>query len=379
MSRAAVAAMSRAAVAATSRAAVAKRMTEQNGPPPGGTPPRSTGRDTSWWHEASAPRRVENGIKARSKRGAIGEQWWSRRFVAVLESFGMSGRLARGRNYARRGQVMEFELTTGKVRARVQGSRPAPYQVRIGVLPLTTAQWRSVTAALGAQALFRAKLLAGEMPHEIEEVFAACGTPLFPRSARDLEMSCSCPDWGVPVQAPGRGLLRTGREVRRRPVRDAGLARPGPGGTARRAAAPVGRAGPRSRWDDGPGRVFVGESKCRTAGRVPGPVLVAGVVPGPVARGPGRPGYRSGPGAPLVRAAWGPGSRAGSDRPAHPRVPAPGRTGGVAGRGAGRPGPRIGRGFVYTNVFGAPQWVDRQAFAGGCQMNRKPIMSGRAA
>ena len=157
-------------------------------------------RDTSWWHEASAPRRVENGIKARSKRGAIGEQWWSRRFVAVLESLGMSGRLARGRNYARRGQVMEFELSTGKVRARVQGSRPAPYQVRIGVLPLTTAQWRSVTAALGAQALFRAKLLAGEMPHEIEEVFAACGTPLFPRSARDLEMSCSCPDWGVPCK-----------------------------------------------------------------------------------------------------------------------------------------------------------------------------------
>ncbi len=170
-------------------------MSERSGPPRG-----SAGRDTSWWHEASAPRQVENGIKARSKRGAIGEQWWSRRFVEVLESFGMSGRLSRGRNYARRGQVMEFELGTGKVRARVQGSRPAPYQVRIGVLPLTTAQWRSVTEALGAQALFRAKLLAGEMPHEIEDVFAACGTPLFPRSARDLEMSCSCPDWGVPCK-----------------------------------------------------------------------------------------------------------------------------------------------------------------------------------
>jgi uncharacterized Zn finger protein len=165
-------------------------MSEHSGPP----------RDTSWWAEASAPRQVENGIRARSKRGAIGEQWWSRRFVEVLESFGMSGRLARGRNYARRGQVMEFELGTGKVRARVQGSRPAPYQVRIGVMPLTTAQWRSVTEALGAQALFRAKLLAGQMPHEIEDVFAACGTPLFPRSARDLEMSCSCPDWGVPCK-----------------------------------------------------------------------------------------------------------------------------------------------------------------------------------
>jgi uncharacterized Zn finger protein len=57
-----------------------------------------------------------------------------------------------------------------------------------------------VEQALAAQALFRARLLAGEMPPEIEEVFAACGTPLFPRSARDLDMSCSCPDWGVPCK-----------------------------------------------------------------------------------------------------------------------------------------------------------------------------------
>jgi uncharacterized Zn finger protein len=53
---------------------------------------------------------------------------------------------------------------------------------------------------LASQALFRAKLLAGEMPHEIEEAFAECGTPLFPRSATDLDMHCSCPDWGVPCK-----------------------------------------------------------------------------------------------------------------------------------------------------------------------------------
>jgi len=31
-------------------------------------------------------------------------------------------------------------------------------------------------------------------------VFAGCGTPLFPRSAADLDMHCSCPDWGVPCK-----------------------------------------------------------------------------------------------------------------------------------------------------------------------------------
>ena len=146
------------------------------------------------------PIRVEGGVKARSKRGAIGEQWWSRRFIGVLESYGMSGRLARGRSYARAGQVLDFKLAQGKVTAQVQGSRVRPYQVRIGVLPLTTAQWRRVQDRLASQALFRAKLLAGEMPHEIEEVFSECGTPLFPRSDADLDMHCSCPDWGVPCK-----------------------------------------------------------------------------------------------------------------------------------------------------------------------------------
>ena len=152
------------------------------------------------WPPPSRPRRVEGGIKARSKRGAIGEQWWSRRFIAVLESYGMTGRLARGRSYARAGQVLDFELSQGKVTAQVQGSRVRPYQVRIGVLPLTTAQWRTVQERLASQALFRAKLLAGEMPREIEEVFADCGTPLFPGSPGDLDMRCSCPDWEVPCK-----------------------------------------------------------------------------------------------------------------------------------------------------------------------------------
>ena len=149
---------------------------------------------------AGRPIPVDGGIKARSKRGSIGEQWWSRRFIAVLESYGMSGRLQRGRSYARKGQVLEFELRQGRVTARVQGSRPQPYKVSIGVLPLTTPQWREVERRLASQALFRAKLLAGEMPAEIERVFADCGTPLFPRSAADLDMRCSCPDWEVPCK-----------------------------------------------------------------------------------------------------------------------------------------------------------------------------------
>ncbi len=157
--------------------------------------PRDTG-----FYPPSRPRKATGGIKARSKRGAIGEQWWSRRFIDVLESFGMQSRLARGRNYARAGQVLNLDIGTGHVTAQVQGSRVKPYKVILTVDPLTKPQWRKVERALAGRAVFRARLLAGEMPAEIEEIFADCGTPLFPRSARDLSMTCSCPDWGVPCK-----------------------------------------------------------------------------------------------------------------------------------------------------------------------------------
>jgi uncharacterized Zn finger protein len=143
------------------------------------------------------PITVDGGIAVRAKRGKIGEQWWSRRFVEVLERICDGGRLSRGRSYARRGQVMEFEVTPGRVRARVQGSRPKPYQVSITIGAYGDADWARIEQALASQALFRAALLAGEMPHEIVDVFVSLDRPLFPS---ELDMRCSCPDWSVPCK-----------------------------------------------------------------------------------------------------------------------------------------------------------------------------------
>jgi uncharacterized Zn finger protein len=146
------------------------------------------------------PRRVEGGIRARSRRGQIGESWWSGRFVAILESLGMGPRLGRGRAYARAGQLLDLEVAGGSVSARVQGSRARPYRVSIGLARFAEADWARVESALAARALYSAKLLAGEMPREVEDVFGSCGLSLFPERAGDLAMSCSCPDWAVPCK-----------------------------------------------------------------------------------------------------------------------------------------------------------------------------------
>jgi uncharacterized Zn finger protein len=156
----------------------------------------------SGWYEfpPSRPIPVEGGLKARSRRGQIGESWWSRRFIDLLESLRLGGRLDRGRRYARAGQVIDLKITAGKVRARVQGSRETPYRVRIETPPLPEAAWTAVEEAMAGRAAFAARLLAGEMPRDIEEAFAAAGVSLFPASTGELAGSCTCPDWSNPCK-----------------------------------------------------------------------------------------------------------------------------------------------------------------------------------
>jgi uncharacterized Zn finger protein len=143
---------------------------------------------------------VEGGLQARSRRGAIGETWWSQRFIAVLESFGMGSRLQRGKRYARTGQVVAMDIGPGQVKASVQGSRTRPYRVFIETRTLTGAEWDAVENAMASNAAFVAPLLAGDMPHEIETVFAGSSGSLFPASTADLDAACSCPDWENPCK-----------------------------------------------------------------------------------------------------------------------------------------------------------------------------------
>lgn len=148
----------------------------------------------------SRPRAVEGGLRARSKRGAIAQTWWSERFITVLEDIGMGNRLQRGRSYARKGQVISLHVDAGTVSAQVQGSRSRPYRVRIGLTAYGKADWSNLERELAGNAWYLAKLLAGEMPEDVEELFGGLGLPLFPTSARDLTMDCSCPDWEVPCK-----------------------------------------------------------------------------------------------------------------------------------------------------------------------------------
>ncbi len=168
------------------------------------------------WFPPSRPRKAEGGIKAQSKRG-FAQQWWAKRWIAALEALNLGGRLSRGRSYARSGQVLSIEIERQSVAARVQGSRATPYKVSIGVTAWSRSDWTKLAGALSGSPLHVAKLMAGEMPEDIESLFREAGIALFPARASELRTECSCPDWSNPCKHIAAVYYLLGEEFDRDP------------------------------------------------------------------------------------------------------------------------------------------------------------------
>lgn len=137
-------------------------------------------------------------------------EWWSQRWLDLLDSYRFKKRLERARNYARQGNVLSIEFTGAKVLAKVQGSETQPYSLSLSLDAFTEEEWGFVVETMASKAIFTAKLLAGEMPQNIEEVFTASGLSLFPFTLSDVHSKCSCPDKANPCKHIGAVYYQLG-------------------------------------------------------------------------------------------------------------------------------------------------------------------------
>lgn len=137
---------------------------------------------------------------ARGRR-SFAESWWGNAWVEALEgpSRSATGRLARGRTYARAGNVGEITVTAGRATARVQGSQPTPYRTSMDILEFTAAQWGALLDLAASKAGHIAALLDRDMPTDLADDAAQAGVRLLPRP-HELTPHCSCPDWGNPCK-----------------------------------------------------------------------------------------------------------------------------------------------------------------------------------
>lgn len=134
--------------------------------------------------------------------------WWGQKFIAALEDFTDSGRLSRGRSYARGNKVKNFDIIEGSVVAQVRGSvnpyfgvyKEPLYTTAIEFQPISKAKWAAIIALIASKASLISRLMLNEIPETIEEPFAALGLGLMPRGAKDFDTRCSCPDYSNPCK-----------------------------------------------------------------------------------------------------------------------------------------------------------------------------------
>ncbi len=134
--------------------------------------------------------------------------WWGQKFIEAMEQFSDAGRLSRGRGYAKNGKVTSFEINDGIVAATVRGSvnpyygvyKEPLYTTTIAFQPISAAKWAAAIALVASKASLISRLLLNEIPDNIEDTFSLLGLNLLPRSKKDFDATCSCPDWGNPCK-----------------------------------------------------------------------------------------------------------------------------------------------------------------------------------
>ena len=126
----------------------------------------------------------------------IAKSWWGRAWCDNLERYAdYESRLDRGKRYVKTGAVINLSITKGRIQAKVQGSRKTPYKVEIRISPLSEELCQEILQKCGKRVETLEKLLAGDFPEELKELFTQRGG-LFP-SSREISFSCSCPDWAL--------------------------------------------------------------------------------------------------------------------------------------------------------------------------------------
>ena len=152
-----------------------------------------------------------------AERIAYGKTWWGQQWLNALTSIDMANRLPRGKTYANKGAVQSLVVSNNQISASIKGSAPRPYKAKLSV-PLFTYQEKDwLLSEIQENPAVLAQLLNRQLPPDLTEFANRRGIRLFPRSFRDLDMGCSCPDYAVPCKHLAAVVYVIANEIDRNP------------------------------------------------------------------------------------------------------------------------------------------------------------------
>jgi uncharacterized Zn finger protein len=137
------------------------------------------------------PRKVRGGLRIAWAGVSEPKSGIAQRVLDLARQAAAPEDFAEGLDYARRGQAVSAEIEGGLAAGVIQGRADRPYSTALRFSPIPDEAWRAAAAAMAGQAIYAARLLAGEIPDQLDSLFVASGGSLVPR-AQDIQMSCTC-------------------------------------------------------------------------------------------------------------------------------------------------------------------------------------------
>lgn len=148
----------------------------------------------------------------------LARTWWGKSWNSNLERYAdYSNRIGRGRTYVRNRAVLDLQVSSGTIKALVQGSRPQPYKITISIGALSADHWSSIRQACEGRLDSLSELLAGTFPQALKDLFFAPSAGLFP-APRDIHFDCSCPDWASMCKHIAAALYGVGARLDEEPT-----------------------------------------------------------------------------------------------------------------------------------------------------------------
>lgn len=123
----------------------------------------------------------------------ITRTFWGTAWCRNLESYSdFRSRLTRGRSYVRNGLVIHLEIASGRIEALVRGT--STYEVAVTIARVPKQRWRSICKESAGAIDSLVELLQGRFSKAVMDRICRQNSGLFP-SPREIEFSCSCPDF----------------------------------------------------------------------------------------------------------------------------------------------------------------------------------------
>ena len=131
---------------------------------------------------------------------AFGKTWWGQKWLEAFTDIDDTGRLTRGRTYARNGSIAQKIIRGTAIEAKVKGSRSTPYSTYVEMTEFDEVDKKIILETLQKKPELWQQLTQRQLPKYLFELLEQEDINLFPKRWRDFKAGCSCPDFAMPCK-----------------------------------------------------------------------------------------------------------------------------------------------------------------------------------